>query len=110
MNILYILQNGNTNQYKIGITGRELCKRISELQTGCPGEIRVVKEWQHPMAKVIRKYERILHRELEPSRTRANGEWFYLTEKMVNILCKPENVQEQNALIEKILKKSVVWA
>ena len=33
--ILYIMQNGDTNQYKIGIT-KDLNARWSNLQTGCP--------------------------------------------------------------------------
>ena len=60
MNILYILQNGNTNQYKIGIT-KDLNMRLHNLQTGCPGELRVIKIWQHYDRKVIEKYERVLH-------------------------------------------------
>lgn len=36
---LYILQNGDTNQYKIGITNN-LNKRLAQLQTGCPRRIK----------------------------------------------------------------------
>ena len=42
MQILYILRNGETNQYKIGITG-DLNRRLGELQTGCPAELQIVK-------------------------------------------------------------------
>ena len=60
LQIMYILQNGNTNQYKIGITN-DLNRRLAELQTGCPNEIKVVKLYTHYQRKVIEKYERILH-------------------------------------------------
>ena len=33
--MLYLMQNGDTNQYKIGITNN-LNTRWSSLQTGCP--------------------------------------------------------------------------
>ena len=46
MQIMYILQNGDTNQYKIGITN-DLNRRLAELQTGCPNEIKVVKLYTH---------------------------------------------------------------
>lgn len=59
--ILYILQNGNTNQYKIGITNN-LNRRLSQLQTGCPNELKVIKVWTHYHKTIIQKYERVLHR------------------------------------------------
>ena len=46
MYIMYILRNGNTNQYKIGITN-DLNRRLRELQTGCPGELEIVKLYTH---------------------------------------------------------------
>ena len=60
LQIMYILQNGDTNQYKIGITN-DLNRRLAELQTGCPNEIKVVKLYTHYQRKIIEKYERVLH-------------------------------------------------
>ena len=54
LQIMYILQNGDTNQYKIGITN-DLNRRLAELQTGCPTEIKVVKLYTHYQRKVIEK-------------------------------------------------------
>lgn len=103
--ILYILQNGNTNQYKIGITNN-LNKRLQQLQTGCPFELKVVKIWTHYNRKVIEKYERVLHKYFTKCgcRIRENGEWFTLRVPDINYLCKPQNVAQQNELIENLLK------
>ena len=105
MNILYILQNGNTSQYKIGIT-KDLNMRLHNLQTGCPGELRVIKIWQHYDRKVIEKYERVLHRYFTKCgcRIRPNGEWFELCKPDIYNLCKPSSIKEQNDFIQNILK------
>ena len=78
---LYIMQNGDTNQYKIGITNN-LNTRWSSLQTGCPGELKILKVWIHTQRKFILRYERVLHRFFEAlgQRLRANGEWFILNQ------------------------------
>lgn len=105
MQILYILQNGNTDQYKIGITNN-LNKRLQQLQTGCPFELKVVKIWTHYNRKVIEKYERVLHRYFTKCgcRIRENGEWFILRVPDINYLCKPQSVAQQNQIIENLLK------
>ena len=103
--MLYLMQNGDTNQYKIGITNN-LNTRWSSLQTGCPGELKILKVWTHTQRKFILRYERVLHRFFETlgQRLRANGEWFTLNQEQVEMLCKPQSTKEQNELIEKILK------
>lgn len=103
--ILYILQNGNTNQYKIGRTN-DLNRRLAELQTGCPGELKIIKLWQHYNLEQVKKYERVLHNFFTKCgcRIRANGEWFELRVPDIAFLCKPQNIREQNALINQILK------
>ena len=105
MQILYILQNGNTDQYKIGITNN-LNKRLQQLQTGCPFELKVIKIWTHYNRKVIEKYERVLHRYFTKCgcRIRENGEWFILRVPDINYLCKPQSVAQQNELIKNLLK------
>lgn len=105
MQILYILKNGETNQYKIGITG-DLNRRLGELQTGCPAELQIVKLWKHYQRKVIERYERVLHNYFTKCgcRIRPNGEWFELCKSDIYNLCKPNTIQEQNDFIEKIKK------
>lgn len=105
INILYILQNGDTNQYKIGVTNN-LNRRLAELQTGCPEELKVIKLFTHYQRKPIEKYERVLHRYYTKCgcRIRENGEWFRLCKSDINFLCKPNSIAEQNELIENILK------
>lgn len=105
LQIMYILRNGNTNQYKIGITNN-LNSRIAKLQTGCPGELEIVKIYTHYNREVIKKYERVLHRYYTKCgcRIRSNGEWFELRVSDITFLCEPNSIAEQNALIENILK------
>lgn len=98
--LMYILRNGGTNQYKIGIT-KDLNRRLSELQTGCPEELRVVKIYTHYQRKIIQRYETLLHRHYtkQGKRIRNNGEWYRLTEEDIRELCEPQSTQEQNKLV-----------
>lgn len=74
---VYLLIN-EENRYKIGYTDRTTQKRIKELQTGSPSEMRVIQEYESDNAKQI---ETILHR-LHKSK-RISGEWFALTNEEV---------------------------
>lgn len=103
--ILYVLQNGDTNQFKIGRT-KDLNQRLAQLQTGCPGELKIVTLWKHPQEKIIKHYERVLHNYFTKCgcRIRPNGEWFELRTPDLAQLCKPKTVAEQNQMIEDFLK------
>lgn len=103
--IMYILQNGNTNQYKIGITSN-LNRRLSELQTGCPNELKIIKLYTHYQRKIIERYERIIHRYYENCgcKIRPNGEWFELCKPDITFLCKPNSIAEQNELVDQLCK------
>ena len=103
--ILYIIQYGNTNQYKIGIT-KNLNKRISELQVGSPYELRLVKIWTHTRREKIEEYERVIHRYLikEGYQIRRDSEWFRLCKPILKLLLALNTVQEQNKIIEFIHK------
>lgn len=105
LQMLYILQNGNTNQYKIGITNN-LNRRIMELQTGCPGNLKIVKLYTHYRRDIIEKYERVLHKYYTKCgcRIRPTGEWFELRKTDINFLTQPNTIKEQNKLINTILK------
>ena len=103
--MLYIIQYGNTNQYKIGIT-KNLNKRISELQVGAPYELRLVKIWTHTRREKIEEYERVIHRYLikEGYQIRKDSEWFRLCKPILKLLLAPNTIQEQNKIIEFIHK------
>ena len=103
--MLYIIQYGNTNQYKIGIT-KNLNKRISELQVGSPYELRLVKIWTHTRREKIEEYERVIHRYLikEGYQIRKDSEWFRLCKPILKLLLAPNTIQEQNKIIEFIHK------
>lgn len=104
--IMYIIQMGDTNYYKIGITDN-INRRLQQLQTGNPLHLEVVKMWEHTQRKVILKYERVLHRYFTQlgQRTETNKEWFMLTKDDLKMLTAPRGARQQNELIEKILKK-----
>ena len=103
--ILYIIQYGNTNQYKIGIT-KNLNKRISELQVGSPYELKLAKIWTHTRREKIEEYERVIHRYLikEGYQIRKDSEWFRLCKPILKLLLAPNTIQEQNKIIEFIHK------
>lgn len=102
---MYILQNGDTQEYKIGITNN-LNKRMATLQTGCPNELKIVKLFTHYNRRTIEKYERVLHRYFTMCgcRIRPNGEWYNLRKSDITYLCKPQTIAEQNQLIAEVLK------
>lgn len=103
--MLYIMQNGETKQYKIGIT-KDLNVRYRNLQTGCPEELKIIKIYTHYDRKQIEYYERVLHRYYKKCgcKIRDNGEWFELSIADINFLCKPNGIKEQNELMETIKK------
>ena len=108
--IMYLIQMGDTNYYKIGITDN-INRRWYQLQCGNPLPLKVLAMWGHTQRKIIQKYELNLHRILtkQGQRVRANGEWFNLTQEQVNIISSVAgNTQEQNKLLEKILKNQKI--
>lgn len=104
--LLYILRDGNTNNYKIGFT-KDLNKRLRGIQTGCPHELQIVKLWKHTQKEIIKKYERVLHRYYKKIGCQVNtqGEWFELSDLDITLLSKVNTIQEQNDLIDQILKR-----
>ena len=103
--MLYIMRNGRTQQYKIGITN-DLNDRHSNLQTGCPCELRVIKLYTHYDREKVKDYEDTLHDYYEQCgcKIRPNGEWYKLSKADIDFLCKPESIEEQDKLID-ILKQ-----
>lgn len=106
LQILYILQNKGTNEYKIGITN-DLNRRLKELQTGCPNELIIIKIYTHYQRKFTERYERILHDYYteQGCRIREDGEWFRLDKSDIALLTQPNGIKEQNALINRLLEQ-----
>jgi hypothetical protein len=76
---LYILFISELNISKIGIS-RNVKKRLSQLQTGCPYEIKILKVYESDLSS---KIEKILHRQfrsykIDSSEYNLVGEWFNL--------------------------------
>ena len=75
--VVYLIQMGDTEYYKIGIT-KDLNKRLASLQTGNPLPLRVATTIQfynelnntHYAREMEKQYHKIF------DYCRANGEWF----------------------------------
>lgn len=78
MGFIYLINELDSSNYKIGLTKNETKKRRSQLQTGNAGELMVVREYktEHPS-----KLEKLLH--MHYFSKRGIGEWFYLTDEDV---------------------------
>ena len=70
--------DGNES-YKIGVTKRDIKIRLSELQTGNPNKIVLLKQYE---SKNYLKVEQWLHRKYQ-TRTEAKNEWRTLTDEQV---------------------------
>ena len=76
--LLQIDFDGNCS-HKIGITKRDVNVRISELQTGNPNKINLLKSYE---TKNYLKVEHWLHRKYQ-TKTEAKNEWRTLTDEQV---------------------------
>ena len=72
MATIYVLQQGN--YFKIGLTKRDFNKRLKELQTGCPFELKPKLLISTNRPELL---EKLLHAKF--SQSRRLGEWFSLT-------------------------------
>lgn len=99
--VLYIMQNGGTNEYKIGITD-DLNKAHKAIQVGCPNELRIVKIWTHHQKEVIAKYEQILHNHFKICRLRDDGGWYRLAKEDIVELCTPNSIYEQDEVAREL--------
>lgn len=70
---VYLIQSRETGLYKIGV-GKNPKKRLSQLQTGNGGELRLIDQYQSN--DYAFKIERTLHR--HNIHDRKEGEWFDL--------------------------------
>lgn len=75
---IYLIENTETLEYKIGITRNDPEKRLKQLQTGSAA-ILDLKAWFH--TKYPYRLESILHKNYAPSH--VHGEWYALTSEQV---------------------------
>ena len=77
MGIVYLLcELSDTERYKIGVTRRDVDKRIKELSTGNSHEIHLVNKFE---SEHYKKVESWLHRRFVSYKTNEGGtEWFDL--------------------------------
>lgn len=98
MGLVYLLciveENGETH-HKIGVTRRNVNKRISELQTGNSNVISCLNQFE---SEHYLKIEKMLHVKYKTQRTSTANEWFVLTDEQVfqfveSCQCAEENIQ-----------------
>lgn len=77
--ILEVNQNGQES-HKIGVSKNPPEKRLKQLQTGNPNEIRILSAYESVNYK---KVEQWLHSRYSTKRTLAENEWFNLTDEQV---------------------------
>ena len=78
---LLLMVDGSGNEsHKIGVTKRDVKIRISELQTGNPNKISLLRKYE---SKNYLKVERWLHRKHSGSKTEAKNEWRVLADEFV---------------------------
>lgn len=77
--LVEIDKNGN-ERHKIGITKRDVNKRICELQTGNSGIVRLLQTYESDNYK---KVEQWLHGKYKWKQTEAKNEWFNLSDDEV---------------------------
>ena len=76
---VYLIQNVETQSYKIGITTKEnINERLKNIQTGSPGELILLKKYK---SKFFRKIEKYFHNKY--CSQKIYGEWFKLNEEQV---------------------------
>ncbi len=100
MGWIYLINEANTNNYKIGVTkAKTILRRQLELQTGNSNELILCRKFEtnHPY-----KLENMLHNYYHLKRLK--GEWFELDdEKAIEFI----NVcQQKQSLIEYLLKEN----
>lgn len=71
--MIYLIQAGATNWYKLGYTERSASKRCAELQTGNPETLHIVQTWPGTQAQ-----EKEMHKALEAWSAPGGSEWFIL--------------------------------
>lgn len=81
---IYLINQVDTSLYKIGVSNRPDYRRRT-LQTGSPYKLKLFGEWECEVESAV-EAERALHKKL--SRFKTHGEWFDLTEGVLNWLLR----------------------
>jgi hypothetical protein len=99
MGTLYLLNSYGSDRYKIGVTRRDVEKRVKELQTGCPDEIILINEYE---CDNYHKLEGWLHR--KHFSKRVEGEWFVLEDG--DVMSFIEDCKVGDATIQLLIKEN----
>ncbi len=91
--LLLMVDDSGNESHKIGITKRDVNIRISELQTGNPNKISLLKSYESPN---YLKVERWMHRQYFASKTEAKNEWRTLNDNQVFSFIKDCEYAEDN--------------
>ena len=76
---IYLVQCGDSNKHKIGLTRYSPTKRLIYMQVGCPYELRLIRAEKVPE---VCEVEAMLHGAFSSKHYR--GEWFELTEEDIS--------------------------
>ena len=85
--LIYIMRNGYTDQYKIGIS-KNSNKRKKQLQTGNPNEIILMFKCKIDPGIKAKDVELTIHHFLKENGKWIRGEWFKLTRDEVLSIAK----------------------
>lgn len=86
---IYLVRCGDF--HKIGLA-KNTNKRLSGLKTSSPFEMKMLKAWRCKRPDLI---ERVMHKRF--AKYRVRGEWFQLTEDVVQLLLKVEDLYKEFA-------------
>ena len=86
---IYLIRSQEESYYKIGISNNPI-KRLKELQTGNPTQLKIISAYPSEYANLI---EKTLHRRY--SHLKKEGEWFYMSnENEVSFINECAKIEE----------------
>lgn len=97
--VVYLINETNSDRYKIGITKKDVNKRLKQLQTSNPNELWVVHEYKTDYAN---KLEKVLHNFFRVKK--LEGEWFLLNDD--DVLNFKDICIEKEKVIEFMVKNN----
>jgi hypothetical protein len=98
MGFIYLINMGNTDLYKIGVTKKPIEKRKKALQTANPLKLSITHFYE---TDIYHKVEKVLHRNwnykkyIEEDFENLSGEWFKLnSEDLRNFADRCKKIEE----------------
>ena len=88
---IYLLNQSDTNLYKIGITKKDPLKRIKELQVGNGNTLILIKTFQ---TEFNFQFEKALHKYY--TQQQVNSEWFEFSKEILDKFDEVCNLLENN--------------